>query len=205
MNMRMKYVVPGALLSLLLGCSDAQQPAAQKEAHTGVQAEAPMVDVEVVKARAAETLQPFKMQLMQALQGGMAEGAVNAIDACRLQAPAIVEAVTPEGWALGRTSHRVRNSDNAPNAWQRHWINHYLASDDREPQVIELDGGDVAYVEPIMTAPMCGACHGSDLSSDVQAALVEHYPDDEATGFTAGELRGIFWLTMPAASMQHSL
>ncbi|PKM21524.1 MAG: hypothetical protein CVV10_08950 [Gammaproteobacteria bacterium HGW-Gammaproteobacteria-14] len=135
----------------------------------------------------------------------MAEGAVNAIDVCRLEAPAIAEAVTPEGMALGRTSHRVRNPANAPNDWQQHWIDHYLASDDRQPQVMDLDEGVVAYVEPIMTAPMCGACHGSELSSDVQAALAEHYPNDKATGFSAGELRGIFWLTIPAAAMTHSL
>lgn len=203
MNM-MRSLVLSLLLTPLLGCSDVSEPDVSDNAQQPLQGDV-SVNVEAVKAQAAETLQPFKMQLMHALQGGMAEGVVNAIDVCRLQAPAIAEAVTPEGLALGRTSHRVRNPENAPNAWQQHWIDYYLGSDDRQPQVMALDGGEVAYVEPIMTAPMCGACHGSDLSSDVQAALAEHYPDDEATGFAAGELRGIFWLTAPSASMQHSL
>jgi hypothetical protein len=154
-------------------------------------------DAHILIAQGADALMPFKQQLMQALQQGMQEGPVSAIDVCRLQAPAIAEGVSAEGIEVGRSSHRVRNPDNAPNDWQQYWLDHYLETEDRAPQLMEINDGQVAYVEPIISAPLCGACHGAELAVDVQAALAEHYPQDQATGFAAGDLRGIFWVTMP--------
>ena len=53
-------------------------------------------------------------------------------------------------------------------------------------------------MEPIITAPMCLACHGSELSVEVKDALAAQYPADQASGYAAGDLRGIFWVTLPA-------
>ena len=40
--------------------------------------------------------------------------------------------------------------------------------------------------------PLCLTCHGAALSPDVEAALAESYPEDHATGYSAGDLRGAF-------------
>jgi hypothetical protein len=37
-------------------------------------------------------------------------------------------------------------------------------------------------------------CHGEDLPSDVKTAIEKHYPDDQATGFQTGDVRGAFSL-----------
>ncbi|PKM22991.1 MAG: hypothetical protein CVV10_01540, partial [Gammaproteobacteria bacterium HGW-Gammaproteobacteria-14] len=66
----MRYILLGTVLSLLLACSDAPQ----LDASNGVRSDMSAVDPDAVKAHAAKILQPFKMQLMQALQSGMAEG-----------------------------------------------------------------------------------------------------------------------------------
>ena len=63
--------------------------------------------------------------------------------------------------------------------------------------VIDLGDNRVGYAEPITTAPMCLTCHGNELSAEVRGALAEHYPADQATGFAAGDLRGVFWVTLP--------
>jgi hypothetical protein len=51
-----------------------------------------------------------------------------------------------------------------------------------------------------MVAPMCVACHGpaDRLDPDVQAILLERYPDDQATGYEPGDLRGVVRATVPA-------
>ena len=47
----------------------------------------------------------------------------------------------------------------------------------------------------IETKPVCIACHGSDISLTVREVIDTHYPNDQATGFDIGSLRGAFTLT----------
>ena len=146
--------------------------------------------------RAQAELAPFKQQLMGALKAGLAEGPDQAIDACRIEAPAIAAGLTTEQVQLGRTSHRLRNPDNAGPAWAQAELQAYLAQDGAwEPRVVDLPDGRTGYVEPIVTQPLCLTCHGSDLAPPVADALATHYPEDQATGFAAGDLRGVFWVS----------
>jgi hypothetical protein len=195
-----KRVIMLIAVGLFSACSEAPQSAASVEPDEAepVQSEA-RYDPLAIKERAAASLQPFKQQLMQALQSGMRQGAENAIDVCRLEAPVIAAAASGEGVEIGRSSHRVRNPANAPSGWQQQAIDHYLGSEDREPMVMDLGNNQLGYAEPIITAPMCLVCHGRELSGEVRQALSVHYPDDQATGFSAGDLRGIFWVSLPAA------
>ena len=143
----------------------------------------------------AAWLKPFKLQLKQALQQGLAQGPAAAIDVCRVEAPAIAKQVAPEGVQMGRSSHRLRNPDNAPADWLAPVIDAYLEASKPAPRQLDLADGRKAWVEPIMTGGMCLACHGNNLSEAVQQALSQHYPNDQATGFSAGDLRGVFWVT----------
>lgn len=195
------YAVKRALIlltaGLLAACSESQQPSTSTPPDQTQLLEKGAYDSTVIKERAAAKLLPFKQQLMQALQSGMQQGAENAIDVCRLEAPAIAASVSGEGVEIGRSSHRLRNPANAPSDWQQQAIDHYLGSDDREPMVMDLGNNQLGYAEPIITAPMCLACHGSELSGEVTGALSAYYPDDQATGFAVGDLRGIFWVSLP--------
>ena len=47
-------------------------------------------------------------------------------------------------------------------------------------------------MKAIPTGEVCLKCHGSNVAPDVKAAIGELYPEDQATGFKAGELRGAF-------------
>jgi hypothetical protein len=67
--------------------------------------------------------------------------------------------------------------------------------DDWQPRVLDLPGGRTGYVEPIVTQPQCLICHGSELAPPVAVALEAHYPEDQATGFAVGDLRGVFWVS----------
>lgn len=149
-------------------------------------------------ARGAELLAPFKTNLQQALKSGLAEGPAEAIQVCRVKAPGIAEALSVDGVRVGRSSHKLRNPDNEAPDWVRPIMQAYL--DDpasRSPQAVELAGNRWGYVEPITVQPLCLACHGSELAPDIRSRIAELYPDDRATGFAAGDLRGVFWLEFP--------
>jgi hypothetical protein len=141
---------------------------------------------------------PFKQDLQQALKGGLEEGPAEAIQVCRVKAPGIADALSVDGVRMGRSSHKLRNPDNTAPDWAGPIMQAYLDdASSREPRVVELDGDRRGYVEPIVAQPLCLTCHGSELAPEVAAQLAELYPDDKATGFEAGDLRGVFWLEFP--------
>ena len=50
----------------------------------------------------------------------------------------------------------------------------------------------IQYLKPIVTGKVCLACHGSDVSGELKAKIKKLYPNDLATGFEEGSLRGAF-------------
>jgi hypothetical protein len=124
-------------------------------------------------------------------------GPVGAIDVCRNEAQIITADVEMEqGVVMGRTSHRVRNPRNAPRDWARPYVAAAAGKKAADVKGVAVDLGDrVGVLRPIPTGAPCIACHGSTekMSPDVLAAIRAAYPDDHATGFSAGDLRGFFW------------
>ena len=49
----------------------------------------------------------------------------------------------------------------------------------------------------IRTEPACLLCHGPAVAAPVQSAIRARYPQDAATGFEEGSLRGAFWVEVP--------
>jgi len=150
-------------------------------------------------ARGAELLVPFKQQLQQTLVSGLKQGPGHAITACQLQAPEIANALSLEGIVVGRTSDRLRNPANVSPGWVSPVMDAWLAtSTEREPQIVALADNRLGYVEPILLKPLCLTCHGSNLVPEVTARINELYPQDRATNFETGDLRGVFWIEFPA-------
>jgi hypothetical protein len=50
----------------------------------------------------------------------------------------------------------------------------------------------------IPTDAVCLTCHGATLAPELAAAIRRDYPDDAATGFSQGQLRGAFSVIWPA-------
>lgn len=161
-------------------------------------AEQPPVSEADLQGAQAE-LAPFKEQLVEALMGSLEEGGPeNAIQVCRERAPEIAAQLSVDGVEMGRTSHKTRNPANAPQAWVEPLLAAYLESPtDTKPKAVYLDESTVGYVEPIYVMSFCLSCHGPSLAPDLLAEIQSVYPDDQATGFKANDLRGLFWVTMP--------
>lgn len=145
--------------------------------------------------RGGSTLAPFKKKLMGALEEGLEEGPEEAIEVCQILAPQIAEELGCAAVELGRTSHKLRNTDNAPRDWVRPLLQAYAdAPGKTEPEVVGLQGGGVGYVEPIRMQALCLTCHGSEVPTGVETRLMDLYPGDQARGFEDGEFRGLFWV-----------
>lgn len=141
----------------------------------------------------------LRERLGAALRRAMSEGGpAAAITVCREDAPEITASLRSDRVEVGRTSHRLRNPANAPRVWMKPLLDDYLASPP-EPgshRVVALDDGAIGYVEPIYLKPLCATCHGESIAPDLREKIRALYPEDRATGFSPGELRGLFWATV---------
>jgi hypothetical protein len=152
-------------------------------------------EAEAELAHGAELLAPFKRELKATLTEGLASGPVEAIGACRLQAPEIATAHSRDGIRIGRTSHRLRNPANVAPKWVAPILAEYVTeASARNPRVVPLANDRTGYTEPILVQPPCLTCHGEALAPAVAAQIAELYPDDSAAGFRLGDLRGAFWV-----------
>jgi len=162
----------------------------------------PPDDVDPRVMRAQQALAPLKQQLMAALKGALPEGAPHAVSVCQQRAPEIAHALSKDGVLVGRTSHKTRNPKNKPSAWMVPLLDAYRAAPAAPGtyKTAELEGGRFGYVEPIYVGAMCLRCHGADLDVETLSAITRNYPSDEATGFSEGELRGLFFVELPSSS-----
>ena len=140
----------------------------------------------------------LKGELLTAIGEG---GPVGAVEVCKTRAPAIAAEISEaEGFSLGRSSHRVRNSANTPNDAVAAYLEKYREKKAEEvPVEATLESGKWTVIAPIATQPLCLTCHGDPKSFEpaLKEALASHYPDDTAVGFEVGDLRGVFWATIP--------
>ena len=161
-------------------------------------------EVDASRATAKEFMQTLKQELQSGMQEG---GPVNAISVCNLSAPAIANTYSvSRGWDVGRTSLKVRNPANAPDAWERSVLESFeerkaageAPAKMEHYEVVREDGvKQLRYMKAIPTAQLCLACHGESVDSITRTRLEKLYPDDQALGYKAGDIRGAFSISQP--------
>ena len=58
-------------------------------------------------------------------------------------------------------------------------------------EVVENNGKkQLHFMKALPTQKLCLTCHGSNIVAPIQEKLTELYPDDKATGYKEGEVRG---------------
>lgn len=121
------------------------------------------------------------------------DGHVGAVEVCNERAPQIAEEVREAtDVEIGRTSFRLRNPDNTPPVWAEPYVEERID----ETRVLRSEEDELAYLAPIQLQEMCTGCHGpsEQLAEGIPERIDELYPEDEATGFEVGDLRGWFWV-----------
>ncbi|SDW03719.1 Tll0287-like domain-containing protein [Marinobacter mobilis] len=148
------------------------------------------------RSRASAFGADLQATLKSAIQAG---GLTQGIEVCKSAAPALADQHSVESWSIGRTALRVRNPGNAPDAWQTEQLKMMSAApiQDGRPASVwrtrDHEGQPMfEYMQAIPTGEVCLKCHGDNVSEGVQQTLTELYPDDQATGFGLGDLRGAF-------------
>ena len=143
--------------------------------------------------------------LRSALQQSMKErGVAGAIEYCNINAYAITSQYAKKDIVIRRTAEKYRNPGNAPDSIERIVFAQYTSFlKNKQPleNVVLKTSGNIHYFKPIILQPMCTNCHGI-AGSDVQPAVVKEikrrYPADMATGFSVGDLRGMWHIRFPS-------
>lgn len=148
------------------------------------------------KEIAKATVKKLGSNLMKHMKEG---GPQQAIPFCNSAAnPLTNEVAKKYNVSIKRTSLKIRNEKNNPTKAEETILKQYLTliSDKKElkPIVSKDKEGKVHFYAPIKLEAKCLACHGTvgkEVSVKTDSILKALYPQDKATGFKTGDLRGI--------------
>ena len=162
-------------------------------------------DAMLGEARKVATTLPPK--LLAVLQEEISKsGPEGAITVCRDMAPKMAGEISRQtGWKIKRVSLKARNDVRAiPDAWEKAALEDFdkRAAAGEPPAQLEKGekiDNEYRYVKALPVQPLCLSCHGpaDQLSPAVKAALGQHYPNDRATGYSVGQIRGAISVRKP--------
>ena len=149
--------------------------------------------VRYIKMLGAALKKEVKSKMKEDPTGALAMGF------CSTKAQEITEKVNnelPDYASVRRTALKVRNPENAPDATDTKVMQAYEEAikegkfDPKDIRVVEA-GDTYRIYKPLPTKKLCLTCHGANISEEVNATLHKLYPNDKATGFKEGDLRGV--------------
>jgi len=159
---------------------------------------------DLYKNQARSAIERFQTALKAELMSAMkSSGPRAAIAICNEKAPEIAAATSNDlGLKIGRTSHKLRNKNNAPDEWEKAVLEKFLKLKDQGSDFAALEDhliqGDMfRYMKAIPTKDICAICHGQDISPSLYEQIIALYPDDQAIGFNDGDIRGAFSVSIP--------
>lgn len=132
------------------------------------------------------------------------EGLAAAIHVCETVAPTLANQLSREtGWRVSRVSLKFRNPlIGMPDAWEKEQLINFSnapLSNNTQSDVMEVtsieensEGHSIRYMRALPTKALCLTCHGksTDIPNEVSSALEQFYPNDKATGYSLGQIRG---------------
>ncbi len=183
----MKLISSFLLLSVfLLGCAN-NRPDTDREKEY----------LEKGQQIAAAVFTNMSVALQQAMEKG---GVEQALGYCHLNALQIVDSLSQIHQAkIKRAAIKYRNPLDEPDKKELAVINLYQKEKDTgkalAPRVVQEDDGRYHFYAPIIVNDLCLKCHGitgETMSVENAEIIKKYYPDDLATGYVAGDLRGIW-------------
>ena len=165
-------------------------------------------DTEQLTQKSRAAIKALGGELKSTLQASMkASGPVDSISVCNTKAPEIANKISQtKGMTVARTSLKYRNQENKPDAWEKSVLEQFEQRKVKGEPVKTLEFSEVTehegkkvfrYMKAIPTGEVCLKCHGSNVSQPVATKINSLYPDDKATGFKKGDIRGAFTVIQP--------
>ena len=194
-----------ALSMLLVACGGTNDTSKQEQAAKQENAEktstAPTIDKKAAIEEAKKITKDFTSTLKAELQKAMQQGGpINALSVCNTKAiPITTEAAKKHHALVSRVSLKNRNPANVPNEWQKKVLEDFDARAAKGEDVVKMAYAEIVdnngkkqlrFMKAMPTGDVCLKCHGTNISPEVQAKLKELYPDDKATGYKKGQVRG---------------
>jgi hypothetical protein len=156
------------------------------------------VDLEVEARSLVET---FVREQKATLNEAVEAGPFFAVEVCSERAPEIAKQLSASsGWDVRRISLKPRNAENAiPDDWARSMLEDFEKRNEQGNDAdtlvhAETVDGEFRFLAAQPVESICLLCHGTDIAPEIQSKLNKLYPDDRATGFKMGDLRGAFYL-----------
>jgi len=163
--------------------------------------------LELGGAAADDLVATLMGELTQAMNEG---GPANAVDVCSTRAMELTAIVSDrQGLDIKRTSLRYRNPANAPDEHETAALKYFQSALDETgelpgPWVQKAGRDEYRYYRPLVMAAPCLVCHGDAEHIDpaVRTILEEKYPADSATGYAAGDFRGVIRVSIPNSRLE---
>jgi len=208
----MKALTTLILLPLALaGCSKSADQAGAPALPPALSPTVQQAAVQRGQAIASETFALLSSNLQAALQSG---GISNALPFCSLAASPLTAGMAEKhGVTLRRVTHKARNPAGQADAVELGVLRSFEAAlatstNPPPPLVTNLAAGQATFFAPIvLNKELCLKCHGEsgrDITAENLALIRSLYPNDEATGFQLGQLRGAWRIDFPIATLKAS-
>lgn len=201
-------VLAGCLCLFAWACSSASKPAAATagpdEPSTPLAEfveKVPLTVATITRSASTELMTELKSHLQQAMKAG---GAAEAVSFCSKQAIPLTDQVATqfsEDIAIKRATLKPRNAANQADPWEVEAIHDLQAILDQGQELppfryqVIRDGDTVTYrgYVPIVINAPCLGCHGDEntMKPELLEQIRKLYPDGKATGYAAGDLRGV--------------
>ncbi len=139
-------------------------------------------------------------QLTEQMKEG---GPAQAIPFCNQKALPITNQLSDKfEAAVKRTSLKIRNSQNEASEREVEILNQYqneLSNNIQLMPIVEVDSNNKKhFYAPIILKANCLVCHGTvneTVNVKTDSIIKSLYPNDQATGYNEGDVRGIWSIT----------
>lgn len=152
--------------------------------------------IDIGSRTADAAMRRLKSSLMEAIaKAGSPEKTIPFGHVAAL--PLTVEEISGKVVDVRRATLKARNPTNQANENEAAVLRRWTAIAERGEKIPAFEtaeeGNFLHYYRPLKVEPMCLTCHGaeSSLSPGVRKELKKQYPSDRATGYKAGDLRGL--------------
>lgn len=155
--------------------------------------------LKAMRTTSTDFMKELKGILIEQIQTG---GMIQAVAVCSDTAQLLTNEFGVErGVFIKRVSMKNRNKNNYPDDFEKRTLNRFellkqnneLNNETEYAEIIsEGDYKYLRYLKPILVQAECLNCHGNqtDMMPEVNNLIVQEYPQDKATGYKVGDLRG---------------
>ena len=156
--------------------------------------------------QARTLVKQFAGQLQAEVAAGMKAGGPGAYDRGLLRQGAGNRRPDNRVLRLAGGSHQPQaaQSRGTPDAWELQVLEQFEARKAAGEPVDKLEFAEVVgsgddqqyrYMKAIPTGQVCLNCHAAEIKPPVEEKLSQIYPQDQARGFSLGDIRGAFTLS----------